>query len=142
MRNLIERRFEAPVSIEVAWEHFAQVEQWPSWASHIKHLELKTSEPLGEHATGVIYLQNGIKTTFSMTEFNFHQNWKWVGPFLWLTFHYDHRFHALDDNRCEMTFHVAASGFAVSIIGPLFALIYKRNLDVAIPNLIRELQAN
>ena len=75
-----------------------------------------------------------------MTEFNPQRNWKWVGPLLGLTVHYDHRFRPMSDKECEMTFHVVAEGFAVGILGGLFARIYNRNLDVAIPNLINELQ--
>lgn len=138
MLNLIERNFVVPVTIDIAWDHLAKIEKWRTWAKHIKKIEHETEPPLGIHSKGVIYLQNGIKSTFSMTEFNAYHNWKWVGSFLWLTIHYDHRFRSLDNGTCEMTFHVAAEGFAVNMIGRLFAKIYNGNLDRAIPNLIQE----
>jgi len=139
MLELIDRKFIVSVALESAWEHLAMVEHWSSWATHICHIELVTGSPLGEKSKGVIYLKNGIETTFIMTEFNRHQNWKWVGPFLWLKVHYDHRFRAIDDRGCEVTFHVVAEGSLVGFVGRLFAMIYNRNLDVAIPNLIAEL---
>jgi len=140
MLDLIERKFTVDTSVEAAWEHFAMVENWPSWATHIKKLELTTGNPLNVQSQGKIYLKNGVASTFAMTEFNPHQNWKWFGPFLWMTVHYDHRFRVINDSQCEMTFHVVAEGFLVAIFGQLFAWVYNRNLDTAIPNLTRELQ--
>ena len=140
MQTLIEHSFTVPVSVEVAWEYLAKVEAWPSWAKHIRRLELEAGAALGSDSKGVIYLQNRIKTTFSMTEFNLHQNWKWVGKFLWLTVHYDHRFRPVDADQCEMTFHVAAEGFGVGVVGRVFAMVYNRNLDAAVPNLVQQYQ--
>lgn len=140
MLTLIERQFTVPVSVEAAWEHFVMVEHWPSWAKHIKRLELTSGGPLNAQSQGIITLKNGIKSTFVMTEFNLHHNWQWAGPFLWMTVYYDHRFKVISDERCQMAFHVAAEGFLVGFLGRVFARVYNRNLDVAIPNLIQELQ--
>ena len=138
MQTLIKRSFTVPVSVDVAWNHFARVEQWTTWAKHIKQLELTGDKELGADSQGIIHLQNGVKSTFAMTEFNLHRNWKWVGPFLWLTIHYDHQFRSLGDDSTEMTFIVKADGFAVSVLGRIFAIVYNGNLDVAIPKLIQE----
>lgn len=142
MLDLIERSFTVSVPIEAAWEHLAMIEHWHTWATHIKYIEKDSDKPLNANSKGTIHLKNGITSTFEMTVFNPHQNWKWIGAFLWMRVHYDHRFRAIADDKCEMTFHVAAEGFAVSVLGRLFARIYNRNLDVAIPNLIDELQAS
>ena len=85
------------------------------------------------------HLSNGIKSAFTMTEFNPHRNWKWVGGFLWLTVHYDHRFEALTPVRTRLTWSVEAKGFGVSVFGKLFAKIYNKNLNRAIPLLIEEM---
>jgi hypothetical protein len=74
-----------------------------------------------------------------MAELNPFRNWKWVGPFLWLTIDYDHRFESLEARRTRLTWVVMAEGFSVSVLGRLFAAIYNRNLDKAIPLLIREM---
>ena len=76
-----------------------------------------------------------------MIEFNPYKNWKWVGPFLWRTIHYDHQFRAVDDRRTKLTWIVAANGFADSLLGPTFASIYQRNLAAAIPRLVHELKS-
>jgi hypothetical protein len=54
---------------------------------------------------------------------------------------YDHQFEALDAEHTRLIFIVQAKGFGASILGPIFARIYRRSLDQAIPRLIREMNA-
>ena len=77
-----------------------------------------------------------------MTEFKSYRNWKWVGRFLWLTVSYDHRFEEFSPTVTKLTWLVEASGVGVSMIGRLFAKVYSRNLDRAIPLLVAEMNAN
>ncbi len=139
---LIDREFTVNASLEKAWQHLARVDQWPTWAHHIKHIELNPPGELNSQASGVIHLANGIKSTFRMTEFNAYRNWKWVGPFLWLTVQYDHRFDSLNDHQTKLRFVLEASGFGVGLFGRLFAKIYRRNLEKAIPLLVKEIESN
>ena len=81
-----------------------------------------------------------MKSTFQMTEFNPKHNWKWFGPFLWLTVHYDHRFESVTGNQTRVRFVLDASGFGVGFFGPLFARIYSRNLERSIPLLIEAME--
>ena len=75
-----------------------------------------------------------------MTEFNPPGNWKWVGAFLWLTVIYDHVFEPLDAEHTKLIFIIEGKGFGASILGRLFAWIYRRNLERAIPLLIAEME--
>jgi Polyketide cyclase / dehydrase and lipid transport len=140
MVTLIDREFTVNVSSECAWQHLARLDQWPTWAQHIKHIEVQPPGELSDHSSGVIQLANGMKSTFRMTEFNPGRNWKWVGPFLWLTIHYDHSFESLSSERTKLRFVLEASGFGVSVFGRLFAKIYSRNLEKAIPLLIQKME--
>jgi carbon monoxide dehydrogenase subunit G len=142
MITLLRREFTVDIPLERAWEHLARVEQWPSWAPHIKQLELKPSGELGPQSTGAIHLANGLKPTFRMTEFNPPRSWKWVGRFLWLTVHYDHQFEAPDAGHTKLTWVVQAEGFGAGVLGPLFARVYRGDLDKAIPRLFREMNAS
>lgn len=90
---------------------------------------------------GTIYLTNGFRSTFRMEEFNADSNWKWVGAFLWLKVHYDHRFHRVGSGETEIHFTLDAEGFGVTVFGRVFAAIYARSLDRAIPKLIAELES-
>src|ERR1700681_2684187 len=94
----LRREFTVVLPVEQAWQHLARVEEWPSWAKHIKQVELR---PLGElglgelgpgelgpEAMGRLHLNNGVKAgwpgstaTFTVTEFNPYHNWKWVAGF-------------------------------------------------------------
>ncbi|HSS19917.1 MAG TPA: SRPBCC family protein [Pyrinomonadaceae bacterium] len=140
MRRLLERRFVVRCSRENAWAYLANPEQWPSWARHIRRIDLKPAGPLGPSSTGLLWLTNGIRSRFEVEEFHPERSWKWVGSFLWLTVHYDHQFRRLGPEETEIAFVLDAEGFAVWQIGRMFAASYRRNLDRAIPALIRELE--
>jgi hypothetical protein len=139
MRHLIQREFIVDVPLSIAWNHLAQVEQWPTWAKHIKAVELKPKGELTIATVGSFRLANGINSDFRMTNLNPQRNWQWVGPFLWLTVYYDHQFVPVDEWRTKLIWIVAAEGVGVALFGRVFAMIYNRNLDQAIPNLIAEL---
>jgi hypothetical protein len=140
MITLLQREFTVAIPLQRAWDHLARISQWPSWAAHIKKIELQPPGEPGPHSTGIIHLANGIKSAFRMTEFNPPRNWTWVGPFLWLTVTYDHRFESLDAEHTKLIWVVEAEGFGVSLLGRLFAKIYRRNLEKAIPLLIAEME--
>jgi hypothetical protein len=47
MRTYLERTLDAPVSPVVAWDHLARVTDWPSWAPHIRRIEIDPPGALG-----------------------------------------------------------------------------------------------
>jgi len=134
--HLLERQFEVSVSLMDAWRFLARVEEWPRWAAHIRRIDIAPSGAIGPNSSGCIHLRNGIRSTFRMSEFRPGQNWKWVGPFLWLTVHYDHRFDVVNANRTRLTWVVEAQGFGAAAFGRLFTIMYSRNVDKAIPALV------
>lgn len=138
MKTLIKREFIVNAAVDAAFDHLAQVEKWPSWAKHIRRVELKPPGPVTAVSQGTLYLTNGVKTQFQMTRFDPPHAWEWVGKFLWTTIAYDHRFTAVSDNQTQISFIVNAEGFGISTIGRIFAAAYNANLDRAIPNLIAE----
>jgi len=140
MVRLLERRFKVKVPLDRAWAHLEKVEQWPSWARHIRRIDLRPPGSLGPNSEGVIRLTNGMRSTFRMEELNTGTNWKWAGPFLWITVHYDHRFSRIGPEEAEIGFVLEGEGFGVKVFGRLFAAIYARNLDRAIPKLVKELE--
>jgi Polyketide cyclase / dehydrase and lipid transport len=135
----IRREFIVDTSLKTAWEYLAQVSQWPTWAKHIKQIDLEPPGEVTPQSRGNILLKNGVRSTFRMTEFNPYQNWKWEGPFLWLTIHYDHRFEPIDDDHTKLIWVVGLTGIGASILGRIFAAFYNTNLNTAIPNLISEI---
>jgi uncharacterized membrane protein len=142
MVTLINREFTVNVPLETTWQHLAQLDKWPTWAHHIKQIEVHPQGELGPQSSGVIHLANGMKSTFRMTEFNPGRNWKWVGPFLWLTIHFDHRFESMSSHQTKLRFVLEASGFGVGLFGRLFAKAYRRNLEKAIPRLVSDMESS
>ena len=140
MITLIRREFTVRAPLEAAWQHLEQVERWPSWAKHIKRVELKPKGALTLESEGLFHLTNGVKSTFVMTEINASRNWKWSGPFLWLTIDYDHQFEAADDQHTKLIWIVDVEGFGASLLGRLFAAIYNKNLDRGVPLLVAEIE--
>ena len=136
MRQLLTRRFDVPLDLPSAWRRLAALEQWPTWARHIRRIEVTPAGPIGPTTAGRIHLSNGITSTFRMTEFEEGRAWKWVGPFLGLQVHYDHQFEPVGLHCTRLTWTLKAEGFAVALLGPLFAAIYGRNLDRAIANFV------
>jgi hypothetical protein len=139
MRTLVRRAFVVDASLAAAWEHLARVEEWPRWAPHIARVDLTPPGPLTPASRGVLHLRPGMTSTFRVTEFRPFHAWRWVGPFLWLTVDYDHRFEPLGATRTRLTWIVRGGGFGVSVVGRLFAAIYNANLDRAVPRLIAEM---
>jgi hypothetical protein len=139
---LLRREFKVELPVEEAWRHLARVEQWPSWAKHIKQVVVQPPGELRPESKGHFLLTNGLKPVFTMTEFNPYRNWKWVGGFLWLTIDYDHRFEELNPTQTELTFELEGKGFGLSLLGRLFAKVYSKSLDRAIPLLVQEMNAS
>ena len=138
--SLLERRFSVKVPLEKAWAHLEKVEEWPTWAKHIRRIELHPPGPLRPESQGTMQLTNGIRSTFRMEEFNPKSSWKWAGAFLWLTVHYDHQFRRAAPDETEIGFVLDGEGFGAALFGRLFATIYALNLDRAIPRLVKELE--
>jgi hypothetical protein len=141
MLRVLERTFVAKTSAEQAWAHLENVEQWPSWARHIRRITLNPRGPLRENSEGVIYLTNGLRSTFRMEAINPITNWRWGGSFLWLAVHYDHRFEPMSNEGSKITFTIDVEGVGAAIFGRVFAAIYAVSLDRAIPILVRELES-
>jgi hypothetical protein len=148
MITLLRREFTVELPLQKAWQHLARVEQWPSWAKHIRQVELLPPDELGPGSTGRLHLNTVVKSgwpgsiaKFTVTEFSPSHNWKWVAGFLWLTCHYDHRFEELSPTQTRLTWVIEAQGFGKSVIGRLFARIYSKHLDRAIPLLVHEMNA-
>lgn len=140
MTILLSRQFTVDRPLEPAWQHLARAERWPSWAKHIRQVELQPPGEVGPNTTGRLTLSNGVKSALTMTEFNPPRNWKWVGRFLWLTVSFDHRFEELNQMQTKLTWIVEAKGFGVSVFRRFLAKFYGHNLDRAIPLLVEEMQ--
>ena len=138
--RLIERRFTTRAAAPATWTHLAHVETWPSWARHLRRVELHPAGGLSRNSTGRIVLRGGIPTTFRVTRLDAGRSWSWRGHFAGTTLDYDHVV-VPHDRRAgtDITFTIDGSGRTAPVVGRVFAAVYGRILDRAIPNLVREL---
>ena len=139
MRNYIRREFTVSTALPDAWNHLALIENWTSWAKHIRSIVLKPPGMVTPNSKATLRLTNGIRSTYQVIQFKPLRSWKWEGSLLWLRIEYDHVFEELTADSTRITFVVDAEGFGASVIGRLFAMVYNRNLDAAIPALISEM---
>ncbi len=96
MLDLVRREFEVAIPLATAWKHLAQVEQWPTWARHIKHVELNPKGELTLSTVGSFRLANGVKSDFKMTEIIRSKIGNGLASFYGLWVHYDHRFERME----------------------------------------------
>jgi hypothetical protein len=66
---------------------------------------------------------------------------KWVGPFLGSKILYDHIFSQNEPGQTTVRFTVDVAGGPGTLIGGIFGRIYRKNLDHAVPLLVREIEA-
>jgi hypothetical protein len=128
----VDRRFQVGAPLVEAWRGLAQLERWPEWAPHIDSVTMSPPDKLGPNTTGVIRLRRLGDTTFDMTEWEPPHRWRWQGSLLGHVIGYDHRFEAADETTW-LEWTVDIDGSLTSIIRPVFARIYGRNVDRAIP---------
>jgi len=117
MTTLLSRQFTVDRPLEQVWLHLARAERWPTWAKHIRQVELQPPGEVGPNTTGRLTLSNGVKSTLTMTEFNPQRNWKWAGRFLWLMVYFDHCFEELTPMQTKLTWIVEAKGSACRCSG-------------------------
>ena len=140
MKRIIDNSFVVRAPLEVAWNHVADIENWPSWAKHIRSVVTLPPGPLSLKTRCTITLSNGLKSTFTMTEFDPMQHWKWASRVFGSEVHYDHIF-AESEGQTRIRFVIDAHGWSVGLLGGIFASIYRKNLDRAVPLLVQEIEA-
>ena len=135
MKRLLERTFPVEAAAERAWAELVAAEQWPRWAHHLRSVQVTPPGPVGPASSATLKLNNHTRATVRVTEFEEERRFRWEGSFLWIDLGYDHVVTTDDSGRVTITFTVEGAGVGVNTIGPLFAGIYARQLDRAIPRL-------
>jgi Polyketide cyclase / dehydrase and lipid transport len=135
MQRLLERTFAVEATAERAWAELVAAEQWPKWARHLASVQVNPPGPVGPGSSATLRLTNHTRARVRVTEFEDGRRFRWVGSFLWMGLGYDHLITTDELGRVQITFTVEGAGVGVNTIGRLFAGIYARNLDRAVPRL-------
>jgi len=132
--ELLRRDFTVDLPLDAAWRAFADVATWPTWARHLRRVSVTPPGPIGATSTGRLSFRPIGRSAFRVSACDEPNHWEWVGKVAWLTIRYDHRF-AANGDATLMTWTVAEEGSRRSTLGRLFASVYGRLVDRAIPRL-------
>lgn len=133
MTVAVRRTFRVGVPLAEAWASFSEVERWPEWAPHITAATLTPPGPLGPSSSGVLRIRGLGRSTFRMTVWEPPRRWVWVGGLPGTRITYEHRFEADGDTATTLEWVVSLQGPLAWLVRPVFAWIYGRNVDRAIP---------
>lgn len=131
----VRRIFEVDVSLEEAWRRLAEVERWPEWAPHIVSVRVSPPGVLGPTSNGAFRIKRLGRSTFRMTAWEPPVRWQWVGGLPGVRISYDHRFEASGTAATRLEWLVELRGPIAPLIRRVFARVYGRNVDRAIPRL-------
>ena len=132
--ELLRREFPVDVPVATAWQEFSDVAAWPEWAPHLRRVTVTPPGLVGPHSTGRLSFRPVGQSDFRVSSYAEGAGWEWVGKVLWLTIRYDHRCVA-DGAQTRMTWTVSEDGDGRSVLGRVFAAVYARLVDRAIPRL-------
>jgi carbon monoxide dehydrogenase subunit G len=131
----VKRVFEVDAPLEEAWHRLAEVERWPEWAPHITSVTVSPPGELGPTSSGALQIKRLGRNTFRMSVWEPPVRWEWVGGLPGVRIHYDHRFESSGPAATQLEWSVELHGPLAPLIRPVFARVYGRNLDQAIPRL-------
>jgi hypothetical protein len=135
MIDAVRRTFRVDRSLSDAWSRFGQVELWPEWAPHIIAVNLSPAGDLGPTSTGDLRIRLFGRSTFRMTVWEPQRRWVWVAAMPGSTVTYEHRFEPDGEAATTFDWVVFVDGPVAFLVRPLFAAIYGRYVDRAIPRL-------
>lgn len=139
MQRLLQRVFTVEAQPAPAWEKLIHAEQWPSWARHLRRVDLDPPGPVGPNTTAILRLRNGTSAKVRITDFVPGRSFRWEGMLMWTRLGHDHRVDVDEAGDTTIEFLVDGAGARLFTIGRLLAWGYARSLDRAIPRLQAEL---
>lgn len=132
---VVRRTFEVEAPLEQAWHRLADVERWPEWGPHIRSVEVSPPGELGPTSRGALHIKLLGRNTFRMSAWQPPSRWEWVGGLPGVRIYYDHRFESAGPASTRLEWLVTLRGPLSPLIRRVFARVYGRKLDRAIPRL-------
>jgi hypothetical protein len=136
-RPTIRRELVVDVPAHTAWNHFAKVEEWITWSSDLDRVEMTPKGAITADSQGILVTRSGVRATVKVVAYEPYVRWAWWARILWARFYINYDFEPTDDNRTLIRWTVHVSGFA----GQVFAVVFGRHMNKAIPNLIHEMRS-
>lgn len=70
MHRMLERSFYVAAAPAVVWRALIDAADWPTWATHLRRVEVTPRGPVGPSSTARLHLTNGTSATVAVTEFD------------------------------------------------------------------------
>jgi hypothetical protein len=124
------------------WGHLAKLEQWPSWAAHIRRMDPTPPGELAAETRVVLHMRAGPRASMTVTEFDAPRRWVWEGRSLGVTTRFEHRLDEVAESRTRVWFLAWMSGPLSLPAGWAFGTMMHRYLLRALPKLKDEIEAS
>ncbi len=113
------------------WQVITRVERWPEWATHMKSLVPQGEGPVGLGSRVRVKAKGLPGSIWEVTEFEPQRSYTWVtslAPGLSMT-----GGHVVEpeDDGSRATLSLEASGPLAAVVGPLLAIVFRRNTRLA-----------
>jgi hypothetical protein len=123
------------------WKHLSMLEEWPSWAGHIRRMDPTPPGELTASTKVVLHMRAGPRTTMTVTEYNPPRRWVWEGRSFGVTTRFEHKLEELGEGRTRVWFLAWVSGPIAGPVGWSFGKMMHRYLGRALPKLKAEIEA-
>ncbi len=140
MREVVREQVVVERSAAEAWKHLAQLEQWPSWAGHIKRMDPTPPGELTAETKVKLQMRAGPRNTMVVTDYEPPRSLVWEGRSMGMTTRFEHKFEELDGGRTRIWF-LAWVSEPLAGPGGWIGRMMKRALGVALPRLKAEIEA-
>ena len=141
MRQVVREEVVVDRSPSVAWKHLAKLEEWPSWAVHIRRMDPNPPGDLTDSTQVVLHMRAGPRTKMIVTEYDPPQRWVWEGRSFGVTTRFEHKLEEIGGGRTRIWFLAWMSGPLAGPAGWTFGKMMRRSLAQALPKLKGEIEA-
>jgi hypothetical protein len=124
-----------------ARKHLAKLQEWPSWAAHIRRMDPTPPGELTASTQVLLHMRAGPSTNLIVTEYDPPRRWVWEGRSFGVTTRFEHALEEIGEARTRIWFLAWMSGPLAGPGGWVFGKMMHRYLCRALPKLKREMEA-
>ena len=141
IKEVVREKVDVDRPSSAAWKHLARLEDWPSWADHIRRMEPTPPGDLTASTQVLLHMSAGPRNNMIVTEYDPPNRWVWEGRSFGVTTLFEHKFEEIDQNRTRIWFLASMSGPLALLVGPIFGRMMHRYLSRALPKLKSQMEA-
>ncbi len=141
MRQVVREQVVVARPVSAAWKHLANLEEWPSWAGHIRQMDPTPPGELTASTQVMLHMRAGPRTLMIVTEYEPPRRWVWEGRSFGITTLFEHKLEEIGAGQTRIWFLAWVSGPLAGPGGWTFGKMIRRYLARALPKLKGEIEA-